>query len=390
MKNTEPLNIVVSGDYCPINRTEKLCSREKYGDIYNDVLPLLKDKDISITNLECPLTKKVDPIKKAGPNLISDPNCINGIKYADFDVVALANNHILDQGVQGLKDTLETCSNAGIHTVGAGMNREEISKTLYLRKKNKNIAILNFAEQEFNMDENGHAGVNLLSAVSNYYQIIEAKKNADIIIVIVHGGHEFYNLPSPRMVNIYRYFADLGATAVIGHHTHCSSGYEIYNDVPIFYSLGNFIFDKEKITDSRWFEGYFVKLIISNNGKCNISLIPYYQFNNNKVGMELMKGDEKNNFLKKIQNYNNVIADASMLNEEWLIYCKNRKMSYLFRLLPMNRITRRLIKKNIFQMDKLHNRAKLLRLLNFFRCAAHRDMAIESLKRIIYHDEDNV
>ncbi|MBH49894.1 MAG: hypothetical protein CMG69_03980 [Candidatus Marinimicrobia bacterium] len=389
MKDIEVLDILISGDFCPINRTENFFLDKKYSEIYNDVLPVLKNADIAITNLECPLTNKVNPIKKAGPNLIADPDCINGIKYGGFDVVAIANNHIFDQGYQGLKDTLETCSKVGIHTVGAGLTVEEISKTLYLQRNNKKIAILNFAEQEFNMDENGNAGVNLLHPVSNYYQIIEAKNKADIIIVIIHGGHEFYTLPSPRMVKTYRYFADLGATAVIGHHTHCSSGYEIYNSVPIFYSLGNFIFDKENINDNHWSEGYIVKLTISNIGVSKISLIPYYQYKD-KLGIKLMNGDEKNNFLEKINNYNNVIADSSLLNEEWVKFCEKRKMSYIYRLFPINRVIRKLIKKNIFLIEKILNKYNLLLLLDFFRCAAHRDLAIESLKRLIYVNDDKV
>ena len=58
--------------------------------------------------------------------------------------------------------------------------------------------------------------------------------------MIVHGGHECYNLPSPRMQKQYLFYADQGADIVVGHHTHCISGYEVYKGVPIYYSLGNF------------------------------------------------------------------------------------------------------------------------------------------------------
>ena len=81
----------------------------------------------------------------------------------------------------------------------------------------------------------------------------------------------------------------------------------------------------------------------------------------------------------------NIIKD---LNAKWLKFCEKRKWSYLFKFLPKNRLYRRLIKKPIFQIGKLRNTDKLLRILNFLRCAAHRDLAIESLKRIIYIDEE--
>ena len=99
----------------------------------------------------------------------------------------------------------------------------------------------------------------------------------DFVLVIVHSGHEQYEYPSPRMVDTYRFFADLGVTEIIGHHPHCASGYEIYNNVPIFYSIGNFILigKTEKI---QWYKGYSVKLSISKDSVDNFSLIPYKQY----------------------------------------------------------------------------------------------------------------
>jgi poly-gamma-glutamate capsule biosynthesis protein CapA/YwtB (metallophosphatase superfamily) len=76
-----------------------------------------------------------------------------------------------------------------------------------------------------------------MDIIDNANQIKEAKATHDKVIVIVHGGHEYYNLPSPRMQKQYRFYADQGADFVVGHHTHCISGYEVYNGVPIYYSL---------------------------------------------------------------------------------------------------------------------------------------------------------
>ena len=80
----------------------------------------------------------------------------------------------------------------------------------------------------------------------------------------------------------------------------------------------------------------------------------------------------------------NIIKD---LNAKWLKFCEERKMSYLFRLLPINMTSRILIKKNIYQIGKILNTDKLLLLLEFFRYTAHRDLAIKSLKHIIYNDK---
>ena len=132
-------------------------------------------------------------------------------------------------------------------TVGAGDNLQQASKPLYIKIKNKTIAILNFAEQEFSVAGKNTAGANPLNIIDNYHSIQDAKQQADILLVIVHGGHEGYPLPSPRMVQTYRFFAEIGASVVVGHHTHCASGFEVYHGVPIFYSLGNFIFDYNSV-----------------------------------------------------------------------------------------------------------------------------------------------
>ena len=95
-----------------------------------------------------------------------------------------------------------------------------------------------------------------------FYAIEEAKKKADFVVVIAHGGHEHYNLPSPRMKKWYRFFVDAGAHAVVGHHTHIISGYEVYKDAPIFYSLGNFCFDWEGLRNMEWNNGMLVEVKI--------------------------------------------------------------------------------------------------------------------------------
>ena len=101
----------------------------------------------------------------------------------------------------------------------------------------------------------------------------EAKANADFLILIIHGGHETYELPSPRMKKLYRWFIDLGVDAVIGHHTHCYSGSEVYKNKPIVYSLGNFIFDS-KIRDASWNYGVFAVLSLSAD-RVIIELVPF-------------------------------------------------------------------------------------------------------------------
>jgi poly-gamma-glutamate synthesis protein (capsule biosynthesis protein) len=377
--SSDGIDIIFTGDFCPIGRVETLCLTNKFEKIYGNALPFLKDKDLSITNLECPLTEKSNPIKKTGPNLIADPSCVDALRFGGFDIVSLANNHVLDQDEKGLRDTLQTCKKSGLKTVGAGENLAAAMRSLFVTIKDKKIAILNFAEHEFSIATQNSAGAAPLNPIKNYYQILEAKRTSDIVIIIIHGGNEHYPLPSPRMVETYRFFADLGVTAIIGHHTHCSSGFEIYNGVPIFYSLGNFIFDWKDIKFKSWHEGYFIKLTIANNKVTNIVLTPYFQCRNDP-GLQLMDEDESTKFLKKIEEYSNIIRDSDLLRNKWLSFCKSQKINYLSMVLSQNIFQSQLLKRNLLPEFFLKKK-RLLMLLNLFRCQAHKDVAIEIVKQ---------
>src|SRR5690606_22347516 len=102
---------------------------------------------------------------------------------------------------------------------------------------------------------------NPIDIIDNVKQINEARGIADYVFVIVHGGHEFFNLPSPRMQKLYRFYAEQGADIVIGHHTHCIGGYETYKGVPIYYSLGNFLFTKQNPYED-WYLGLVLEVEI--------------------------------------------------------------------------------------------------------------------------------
>ena len=373
------IKIIITGDFCPVNRIEKLSIEKDFHRIYGDSLDLLKDADLAITNLECPLTTRHRPIPKAGPNLVAHPDTIHGITHGGFHAVTLANNHIFDQGSSGLMDTIDVCKQNNISFVGAGSNLDEASVPLYKIIKDKNIAVLNFAEKEFGIAGKNKPGANPLDPISNYTQIKQAKAMADHVFVVIHGGHETYNLPSPRMKNTYRFFADLGVDAVIGHHTHCASGFEIYKDVPIFYSLGNFIFDWPGKVDEDWNEGYFIIFKINQNGILTFEIAPYQQ-NNNEPGLMLMKGEDKKSFLKKLDSLSNIISDNEHLEAKWSEFCKTRANGYFYNLVSPNRLIRRLVRKKVFR-DSYFAEKYLLNILNIIRCQSHRDLIVESLER---------
>lgn len=165
-------------------------------------------------------------------------------------------------------------------------------------------------------------GANPLNPICQYYSIKEANSNADYVVVIVYGGHEHYQLPSPRMQETYRFFIDAGADAVVNHHQHCYSGYEIYNGKPIFYGLGNFCFDIKGKPSKIWTEGYMIELNLED--KIEFKIYPYKQYGE-KATIELLKKDV---FDKRISELNTIISNPILLKDECNKYYTRSNVSH--------------------------------------------------------------
>src|SRR5690606_7204932 len=204
--------------------------------ISTEVLNTFKSSDINIVNLEAPVTESSSKILKTGPYHKAQKDSTKGVLEAlNIKLCTLANNHILDYDEQGVLDTIEFCRILNIETVGAGKNKAEAASIFYFSAKVGKIAGIKIAENEWASATDCTAGANGMDLISDTLKIQEARQNAVYVFVIVHGRQEHYNLPSPRMQSQYRYYATPGADIVISHHTHCISGFEIYNGIPIYY-----------------------------------------------------------------------------------------------------------------------------------------------------------
>ncbi len=376
--SAENVEVIFAGDFCPGRRTEDLCNTKKYDSVFNNTLPILRGKDFGIVNLECPITEARDPIVKVGPHLQSKPVVLDALRYAGFNIALLANNHILDHGVIGLKDTLENCQGVGIKTVGAGLNRAEAELPLMISKNNISLGIINCTENEFAVSKGNRAGAFGLDPISIYYKVTELKRKVDNVILIIHGGNEHYPLPNPQMVKLYHFFADLGVTAIIGHHSHCTSGFEVYKGVPIFYSLGNFLFDVEDKQDELWYLGYLVKLSISKKSVTKISIYPFKQFRSND-GVLLLEGYEYKKFINNINELSRIICDMDLLNEHWDKFCMDKEKYYLATVFNLGRLKRVLVRRGI-GVNYFVTKKAILELLDKVKCEAHREALIRILE----------
>lgn len=377
MNDNETIRIFFSGDFAPTLRVNDVIKQGDYSALFNDMLPIIKESDIAITNLESPLIEEGKPIAKTGPNLKSPVKSIEALKFAGFDMVTLANNHMMDFGKDGLSSTMQVCEKNNIRHIGAGLNNDEAKKIEYYEIKQKRIAFINCCENEWSTTHGDYPGCNPLNEVALFYQIQDAKANADYVILIIHGGHETYEYPSPRMKKLYRWLVDLGVDAVIGHHTHCFSGYELYKNKPIVYSLGNFIFDS-KSRKSSWNKGAAATLVITGND-IKLQLHPFNQCDD-EVGAHLLTEEETKVWLEKEHAKTQQIQDDAFLEhkfEEFVFQLERLYRSYL----EPNKSAWILAAKNRGLLPRAIKGHKRLLFWNIIRAEAHRDILLELLSK---------
>lgn len=371
-------SIIIAGDCCLRGRTAKL-DAASLASLFENMKPIIQSADAALVNLETAvIASDLKPIHKAGPALKTDARILDMIRKIGFTGVTLANNHFADYGQKGVEESLGLLGKYKLWHVGAGMNAEEAESIGCLQVGGKKIAVINACEHEFTVATDTKAGCNALEPLRVAMQITEAKKNADYVIVVIHGGHEYYNLPAPRMQKMYKAFVDFGADAVINHHQHCYSGYEMYKDKPIVYGLGNFFFDWQG-TNADWNEGYMVKL--SFGEAIDFELIPYIQ-NEKEIGVQLLKADEKRAFDQRIDELNAIISDSKQLQEHMCAWVKLRENEYRQMIQPKKG-------KRIKQMERLHllneknielwmpeymTEDRRLLLKSLFQCESHQEI----------------
>lgn len=368
------MKVLIGGDIYLGASSEKL-SIENPRELFGELSDLFEQADVSLANLECPLTDSEVAIVKTGPNIKAGKECITAINYLNVDLVTLANNHIMDFGIKGLQDTLAVCEENQIHTVGAGMTERASAKPYIKKVEGQTVAIVNFAENEWASANADQGGANPMDVIENVRQIQSAKADADHVIVIVHGGHEHYEYPSPRMVSQYRFYVEQGASAIVGHHAHCVSGYEVYKDAPIFYNIGNLLFDSST-KDPKWFEGMLVELDI--NHKIGFKLIPYYQSKQGNSGVHLMQGGGEKQFYQKLEKLSEAIHNG-VLERKWSELIHKEFFIRRRQLLSKTSKFYRLLGK-LKMIEPFLNKRQIRLMLNLTRCEAHRDVSVGVLE----------
>lgn len=212
---------------------------------FTAVASRLNGADITLGNLECPLSHRGHAVGNKQFTFQGDPRGVQGLTWAGFDVVSLANNHARDYGPTALRDTFKYLKAGGIAWAGAGVDRASAWRPAILLRNGARIAYLAFSEigpESFaaGTDSPGTAFVGSMKKV--IAAIKAAHKNADYVIVSFHWGIERTYTPTSRQVSDGRAAVRAGADMVLSEHPHVLQGVEFYRHAVIAYSLGNFVF----------------------------------------------------------------------------------------------------------------------------------------------------
>ena len=233
---------------------------------------LLKNADLTIGNLEAPLTRGGTEFRDKRFRFRATPHLAPALKRAGLSVVTLANNHILDFGAKGLADTLFHLSSADIAYAGAGMNLAEARRPAIATAKGKTVGVLAYSltlPSEF-FAAPGRAGTapGYLRHVCD--DIGKLRGAVDHVVVSFHWGGELLATPRAYQVAMARAAVEAGADVIIGHHPHVLQGIERDKGGLILYSLGNFAF----ATPSTRSDRSVIALITLGRGVEELELVP--------------------------------------------------------------------------------------------------------------------
>ena len=245
---SDKLSICFTGDVLLDRGVRKKIERNGISSIFNNVKPLFQTSDAVVINLECPATNRISPLNKKYI-FRAEKEWLPVLRQQGITHAAMANNHIMDQGRDGITDTYTNLIEANIMPIGYGDNQTEACKPCLIEKNKIKVALFNSLllpvenwvclEQEKGICQ---------ASIEQLCDIVKAFKNDNPecwVVVMLHWGVEFQKNPTLlQRKNAYR-LVDAGADAIIGHHPHVIQNEEMYKGKPIFYSLGNFVFDQK-------------------------------------------------------------------------------------------------------------------------------------------------
>lgn len=247
---SDSIVIVVAGDLLLDRGVRPVVERRGVAWLFEGVSKEFSDADAVIVNLECPLTDVSTPLVKKFI-FRADTRWAKGLRAAGVTHASMANNHSNDQGFQGLASTYKSLTEAGIVPVGTSKDNTPQLITSKSKGNTHKQTVAVFAAVLFpleNWSANSRASVRPKQvSVETLAKEISEYKNShpnDVVVAVLHWGVEFQQSPSPKQRLQAQMLVSAGADVIVGHHPHVLQPKSQILGKPVFFSLGNFIFDQ--------------------------------------------------------------------------------------------------------------------------------------------------
>ena len=376
------MKLYIGADFVPTDINKSLFE-EGNGEalVGKELYEILKQSDLNIFNLEVPLTDTETPIVKFGNNLIAPSKTVYGYKSLEPIFLTLANNHSLDQGVEGLTTTLNLLKQHDIAHAGAGANLKEAKKPFIFEKDGLRIGFYLCTENEFTMATCHSMGANPFDVLDSFDEVAALKEQCDYVIVLYHGGKEYYRYPSPMLQRYCHKFVDRGASLVICQHNHCVGSREDYNGGSIIYGQGNFIFNSEFYVNHR----DFVKdsLLIRVEATKDSFVICELPIRMSDNGTRLATDAEAAETLAGYKKRSEEIKDPHFVISNYKAFADTHVKRYLREFLGRSFIIRAinaLFGRKLMQL--ILGPTSYLAIQNYLECEAHHELFLRGIKNI--------
>lgn len=376
--------IAILGDICPRWGNASQFDTGRSVDVFHDVLTPMRAADYCVGNLECPATESERGVEKTSMNLRCAPGDLCVLADAGMHAVALANNHILDYGVSGLRDTLANLDAVGIADYGAG-SADLARKPHVVQFDGIRVSFLAFAEREFNCAVDYGEGANLWNDLDGIRSIRDAKYRCDYLVVQYHGGIEHHRYPSPNLQKRCRAMAEAGADLVLCQHSHIIGTREAWSGSEILYGQGNTVFGKSPGGDDSWDQGLLCDVALEKRGKETVASVKYVPVVATTEGERLADDTMADRILFELEERSARIGDLGFVRNQWDAFCSKEAPTYLPMLFGwgVNAIrANRLLGGRLVSL--LVGRKKQRNAMNLVRCDAHREIVQTILEDNFY------
>lgn len=234
---------------------------ESFVALVRDVAPLLREADLAVPNVETAFAWSGVAHPSKPFVFLSPPTSIAALSALGADVASLANNHTYDFFEDGLRSTLDGLREAGIQTLGAGLDEATAYQPIVVERRGVRVGLSAFCglricgvrtnepelpdEPPYQDASGAKGGVAKLDEVKLAQSVAELRSQSDRVVVLLHSGDEYVQEPTPGQQRAARRAIDLGADLVVGHHPHVLQPFESYRGKLVAYSLGNLVFDQD-------------------------------------------------------------------------------------------------------------------------------------------------